>query len=379
MRILIIGGYRPFTLRGLRGGGGPNAVSAPLVDAFAKINLDGIQITVLSTPFREMGIPLFKPVELRLSNCVKVQYIPVLNPFFILRELVRCDLVHVFALESRYIVVILFSKFLRKKIVVSSHGYSPMEMLMKPKGLKFNFYNFLIRKIIDLSDAVTTVSYILRSVLVHTLRIPEVEANKITVIHNGTDITPIYRDKGDDLLKIISVLGRNYINKGLYVIIKALEKVHPSIRQKISLTLVGDVPLTFLSEIPPDFALLTFKKVPREMLAKLYDEAHVILQPSFFESFNLPALEAAGRGCIPIVTTKMGVAEIFEDKKSALIVQPGDSDSIAKLIELLATNNDLRRRMSQAAYKKSLNYTYDKVSRRYLLLYLHVLRRKTKC
>jgi len=363
-------------LRGLRGGGGPNAVSASLVDAFAKINLDDIQITVLSTPFREMGIPLFKPVELRLSNCVKVQYIPMLNPFLILRELVRCDLVHVFALEPRYIVVILFSKFLRKKIVVSSHGYSPMEMSMKPKGLKFNIYNILIRKLIDLSDAVTTVSYILRSVLVHTLCIPEVEANKITVIHNGTDITPIYRDKGDDLLKIISVLGRNYINKGLQVIIKALEKIHPSIRQKISLTLVGDVPSNFLLKIPPDIALLTFKKVPHEILAKLYDEAHVILQPSFFEGFNLPALEAAGRGCIPIVTTKMGVAEIFENGKDAFIIKPGDSDSIADYLTRLSNDDNLRKKMSWRAYERSLDYTYEKVAKRYLSLYLNILERK---
>ena len=88
----------------------------------------------------------------------------------------------------------------------------------------------------------------------------------------------------------------------------------------------------------------------------------MILQPSFFDAFNLPALEAAGRRCIPIITTRMDVAEIFENEKNAFVVKPGDSESIVKIITLLATNNDLREKMSKEAYKISLNYTYDKVA-----------------
>jgi hypothetical protein len=38
LRICFLGGYKPYNLRGLRGGGGPNAVSAPLIDAFAKMD-----------------------------------------------------------------------------------------------------------------------------------------------------------------------------------------------------------------------------------------------------------------------------------------------------------------------------------------------------
>ncbi|NAZ13373.1 MAG: glycosyltransferase [Desulfurococcales archaeon] len=375
LKICFLGGYRPYNLRGLRGGGGPNAVSAPLIDAFAKMDLNSIRMIVLSTPFRELGVPVLRPRKLILSENVEVRYIPLLNPLSVIIELAKCDLVHIFALEPQNIIIALLSKILRKKTITTSHGYPPIERSIRPKGLKFRIYNILIRKIIELSDVVTTVSYILRSVLVQVLSIPKALLNKFVVIHNGTDITPILMNKDEDQLKILSVLGRNYLNKGLLVILEALNNLTPSIKKRILFILIGDIPQNLLRKIPHGTKLIRLRKVPHEKLAELYTKAHVILQPSFFESFNLPALEAAGRGCIPIIITRIGVAEIFENEKNAFIVKPGDPESIAKILTLYATNNDLREKMSKEAYKISLNYTYDKVAKKYLSLYLSILKK----
>jgi glycosyltransferase involved in cell wall biosynthesis len=375
LRICFLGGYRPYNLRGLRGGGGPNAVSAPLIDAFAKMNLNSIRMIVLSTPFRELGIPVLRPRKLLLSKNVEVRYIPLLNPLPVIIELAKCDLVHIFALEPQNIIIAFLSKILRKKTIATSHGYPPIERSIRPKGLKFRIYNILIRKIIELSDVVTTVSYLLRSILVQALSIPKTLLNKFVVIHNGTDLAPILMNKDDDQLKILSVLGRNYLIKGLLVILEALNNLTPSIKKRILFILIGDIPQNLLTKIPHGTKLIRLRKVPHEKLAELYTKAHVILQPSLFEAFNLPALEAAGRGCIPIITTRMGVAEIFENEKNAFIVKPGDSESIAKIITLLATNNDLREKMSKEAFKISLNYTYDKVAEKYLFIYLSILKK----
>jgi len=376
LRICFLGGYRPYNFRGLRGGGGPNAVSAPLMDAFAKMDLNSIRMIVLSTPFRELGVAVLRPRKLILSKNVEVRYIPLLNPLPVIIELTKCDLVHIFALEPQNIIITFLSKILRKKTIVTSHGYPPIERSIRPKGLKFRIYNILIRKIIELSDVVTTVSYILRSVLVQALSIPKTLLNKFVVIHNGTDITPILINKDEDQLKILSVLGRNYLIKGLLVILELLNNLTPSMRKKILFILIGDIPQNFLTKIPHGTKLIKLREAPHEKLAELYTKVHVILQPSFFDAFNLPALEATGRGCIPIITTRMGVAEIFENEKNAFIVRPEDSESVVKIITLLATNNDLREKMSKEAYKISLNYTYDKVAEKYLSIYLNVLRKK---
>jgi hypothetical protein len=150
---------------------------------------------VLSTPFRELGVPVLRPRKLILSKNIEVRYIPLLNPFPAIVELAKCDLVHIFALEPQNIIIAFLSKILRKKTIVTGHGYPPIERLIRPKGLKFRIYNILIRKIIELSDVVTTVSYILRSVLVQVLSIPKALLNKFVVVHNGTDITPILMKK----------------------------------------------------------------------------------------------------------------------------------------------------------------------------------------
>jgi glycosyltransferase involved in cell wall biosynthesis len=152
-------------------------------------------------------------------------------------------------------------------------------------------------------------------VLFKVLSIPKALLNKFVAIHNGTDVTPILMNKDVDQLKILSVLGRNYLNKGLLVILEALKNLTPSTRKRILFILISDIPQNLLSKTPHDTKLITLRKVPHEKPAELYTKVHVILQPSFFEAFNLPALEAASRGCIPIITTRMGVAEIFETRK----------------------------------------------------------------
>jgi len=211
---------------------------------------------------------------------------------------------------------------------------------------------------------------------VHALQIPLSYLNRFTVIHNGTDITPRWQAKKGNSLEVVSVLGRNYLNKGLPVILEALERLHPLVKRKISVTLIGDIPESLLSKAHRDVTLTVLKKVPRKKLAEIYAEAHVVLQPSFFEAFNLPALEAAGRGCIPIITTRMGVAEIFENGKEAFIIKPGDSNCIAELLTRLTIDDNLRKEMSRRAYEKSFSYTYDKVAEKYLNLYLSALKEK---
>ena len=124
---------------------------------------------------------------------------------------------------------------------------------------------------------VTTVSYILRNVLFKVLSIPKALLNKFVVIHNGTDVTPILMNKDVDQLKILSVLGRNYLNKGLLVILEALNNLTPSTRKRILFILISDIPQNLLSKTPHDTKLMILRRVPREKLAELYTKARLIL------------------------------------------------------------------------------------------------------
>lgn len=127
-RILLIAGYRPFKYRLA---GGPNAVSSPLIDVLASLKIP-VEITVASTPFRELGVPLIHNHIIVLSNNVKVLHFSPLRYFIEIPLLIaRSDLAHVFSGEPRYLLFAVIAKFLRKKLVVTFHGHYVEEYFEK--------------------------------------------------------------------------------------------------------------------------------------------------------------------------------------------------------------------------------------------------------
>lgn len=70
--------------------------------------------------------------------------------------------------------------------------------------------------------------------------------------------------------------------------------------------------------------------MPQEELAKLYGEAQTHALPSWFETTGLSSLEAAGSGCIPIVSPKGDVQEYFSE--IAEFCEPESVESIKRAI-----------------------------------------------
>ncbi|MFI5208752.1 MAG: glycosyltransferase [Gemmatimonadales bacterium] len=75
-------------------------------------------------------------------------------------------------------------------------------------------------------------------------------------------------------------------------------------------------------------------------LIAAYNAANVLLLPSHYEGFGLPALEALAAG-LPVVTSGVGgLAEAASDQ--AMVVNPPEPAGLADAIESLPTDSDLR-------------------------------------
>jgi glycosyltransferase involved in cell wall biosynthesis len=113
-------------------------------------------------------------------------------------------------------------------------------------------------------------------------------------------------------------------------------------------------------ELPlPEGSTFVLNPSPNQMRA-LYSRCDVWLCASRSEGFGLPTLEAMACRC-PAVSTRVGAAgDLITDGRQGFVVDPGDSDGLAKrLIQVLRLDELGWRAMSDAAFATATGYTWD--------------------
>jgi len=101
-----------------------------------------------------------------------------------------------------------------------------------------------------------------------------------------------------------------------------LKKKPKENKEKFFLTLSGSQPIknfSFIKEIffefkkkNPEFKLINAENVSRKKLINLYQKATALLTASYYESFNLPVLEALSLGC-PVVGLESAIIPELSD------------------------------------------------------------------
>ena len=123
----------------------------------------------------------------------------------------------------------------------------------------------------------------------------------------------------------------------------------------LPLVVAGDGPLR---DLVPD--ALGF--VGHDELERLYDEAAVVVLPSYREGLPLAVLEAMAHGR-PVVATRVGgIPDLVEDGATGFLVEPGDVDGLrAALLRLLA-DPELRRRLGNEARRRVRRCSWEAVA-----------------
>jgi glycosyltransferase involved in cell wall biosynthesis len=99
----------------------------------------------------------------------------------------------------------------------------------------------------------------------------------------------------------------------------------------------------------------------------LFSEADVFVHPSYHDCFPLVLLEASQFG-LPIVSTYEGaIPEIIQDGVNGFLVKQQDIAGLANRLEKLILDEDLRRKLGNAAFEKYKNeYTLEHFENRML-------------
>ena len=120
--------------------------------------------------------------------------------------------------------------------------------------------------------------------------------------------------------------------------------------------------------------------IPRlstDELVRLYNSAQIVVSPSLYEGFGLPAAEAMACGAAVIATTAGAFPEFIEDGRTGMLVPPGDPDALAAAIRTLLADPERCVRMGAAASEHiRTNFTWERTAQITLGLYDEVLAKR---
>jgi glycosyltransferase involved in cell wall biosynthesis len=187
---------------------------------------------------------------------------------------------------------------------------------------------------------------------------------RVRVVYNGYEqtegddedrISALREEYGLKGVAVIGNLGRLHRTKRLDVLIRAFKKISEEKGRKAKLLLIGDGPdrerlELLVNELGLEKDVHFPGFIPRgDKVLSLFD---IFVLPTTFEGCSNVLVEAMARG-LPIIATDVpSVAWMFEDGKSALLM---DRDSVSDLfhkLQALLDDSTLRDELSRNALKR---------------------------
>lgn len=260
--------------------------------------------------------------------------------------------------------------------VVTIHDLITLDFPELCKYQSVFYFNFFFKKTIRNANIIIAVSHIVKKDIIRHFN---VDAHKIRVIHLGID--PIFKNTLDFDLAIKYRLPEKYIlfvgniegKKNLTRLLLAFNELINQNKIEHKLVLVGkkgwknkSVYKTISKYNLKPYILFT-GYVPKKDLPAIYSMSDLFVFPSIYEGFGIPPLEAMACG-IPVIVSNQGASpEICGD--ACLLVNPYDIHEMAKSIEILLNNKELRQNKINLGLERVKQFNWEKTAKETLKIY----------
>jgi glycosyltransferase involved in cell wall biosynthesis len=244
-------------------------------------------------------------------------------------------------------------------LVSTKHGFNPFR-----DGRVFAFAD---RTVARLADVHVAISRGLASYLAEREGFSE---ESFEIVHYGIEPGPEPPPPSGE--PRLAIVGRLIPIKGHDVLLRALVAVRSELPQ-VTLRIAGDGPLELelrskVNELGLEEAVTFLGRVAP--VAPAFEDAQVVVVPSFGEGFGMVALEAMERGRPVVASAVGGLPEIVEDGRSGLLVPAGDVDALAAAILELVRDPDRAGAMGAAGRARALAaFSQDRCTERIEALY----------
>ncbi len=201
--------------------------------------------------------------------------------------------------------------------------------------------------------------------------------DEVIIIPNGIDVKK-YQNKATTTKPYILYIGRLERRKGVKYLLEAFAKLQ-HVLPNYELIIAGDGPERMRLEEQTSSAKLTgvhfVGYVSEAEKLKLLKQASLFCSPAVYgESFGIVLLEALAAG-IPIVAAdNPGYSTVLKERGLISLINVKDIDNFARRLELLLSDQTLRRTWQDWAQNYITQFDYQNVVDEYETLYKRVLK-----
>jgi len=279
---------------------------------------------------------------------------------------------------------LLLAKHLQRPLVTTVHHPLTIDFqasLERDRNFREKYYTVVFyplrmqRRVIQKCDRVLTSS---RETAGEIQRAFGVSPQKIRMVYNGLD-TDFFSPANGTPRKPNSLLfvgNTDDAKKGILYLLQALSLLP----ERITLTIVdlGAPQKIYAPELVKQFGLtkrvIFTGKLSAESLRQMYRVSELVVLPSLYEGFGLPAAESMACGT-PVVATRAGaLPEVVGEDGAGLLVPPRDPGELAQVILQLLADSPARAQMGiKGRQRVETFFTWEKVAGRTVEVYRELI------
>lgn len=242
-------------------------------------------------------------------------------------------------------------------------------------GIKQKIHSYQKWNSIKKADAVICISESTKRDLLHF--IPDVDEEKIIVIHNGVDNIYHPLDRSDykmdlpfDTREYILYVGNRHTPyKNFQLVLSVCAETH------MPLVMVGgeiktDEEAKMLEDSLGEGRFMFLRGLKNEELNELYNRAYALLYPSLYEGFGIPVIEAQRAGVPVISSYRSSIPEIVGDSELSIkgeITKERMIDVLKALDNTMFRTDEVKKGLDNSK-RFSWNKTYQQTTDLYLKL-----------
>jgi glycosyltransferase involved in cell wall biosynthesis len=239
-------------------------------------------------------------------------------------------------------------------------------------------FRVCLRQCVRRAAAVLTVSQTSQRDIVKALRLAPAEAGRVQVVYNGVDdrfVPPTAPPRAET--RTLLYVGRLDPYKNVVTLVRAFALLRRQCRLPLHLLIVGpDDPRypearRMVADLDLQDAVTLLGFLDRWELVAAYQESSLLVNPSCYEGFGLPLVEAMRCG-LPVVCCDGGAqAEIVGD--AALLVPPEDTHALSDAMLRVLTDEPLRAGLVARGLARARDFTWERAAAETLAIQRRIL------